>query len=70
MRERRADPHLRVWDLGHLVVDARLPTTGQRASSSYEGEGSITVRHQDTDVVREALDRIVGGVRVELAEEG
>lgn len=57
-------------ELGHLVVNARLPRPGQRASSSYEGEGSITVRHEDTDVVREALDRIITTVRVELVEEG
>ncbi len=55
-------------DVGHLVVDARLPRPGQPSSSSYEGEGFVTVRHEDTDVVREALDRIVGGLRVELVE--
>lgn len=55
-------------DLGHLVVAARLPTLGQPASTSYEGEGSITVRHRDTHVVQEALDRIVTGVRVELVD--
>lgn len=55
-------------EIGHLVVDARLPRPGQPASSSYEGEGFVTVRHQDTDVVRAALDRIVTGLRVELVE--
>lgn len=56
-------------DLGHLVVASRLPRPGQPSSSSYEGEGFITVRHEDSDVVREALDRIVRDVRVELVEE-
>ncbi len=55
-------------DLGHLVVASRLPAAGQPAATSYEGEGFITVRHRDTDVVREALHRIVSGVRVELVE--
>ncbi len=55
-------------DIGHLVVDLKLPQAGQTASSSYEGEGYITVKHPDTDVVRDALRRIVGGVRVELQE--
>lgn len=55
-------------DLGQLIVSARLPQPGQPASSSYEGEGFITVRHQDTGAVREALDRIISGVRVELVE--
>ncbi len=57
-------------DLGDLVVEARLPQMGQPSSSSYEGEGWVTVRHRDTEVVRDALRRIVGGVRVELVEAG
>jgi D-alanine-D-alanine ligase-like ATP-grasp enzyme len=55
-------------EIGHLVVEARLPEPGQPASSGYEGEGYVTVRHPDTDVVRDALRRIVDGVRVELVE--
>lgn len=54
--------------LGDLVVEARLPREGQQASNSYEGEGYITVRHPDSAVVREALDRIVSTVSVELIE--
>jgi hypothetical protein len=56
-------------ELGHLVVDARLPRPGQPASTSYEGEGFVTVRHEDTDVVRAALDRIISGLHVELVED-
>ena len=55
-------------DIGHLVVDVRLPQPGQPASTSYEGEGYVTVRHEDTAVVRAALDRIITGLRVELIE--
>ena len=54
--------------LGHLVVDSRLPQPGQPASTSYEGEGFITVRHPDTAVVQEALDTIISTARVELVE--
>lgn len=54
--------------IGHLVVDARLPRPGQEASTSYEGEGYVTVRHEDTDVVRQALADILAGLRVELVE--
>ena len=54
--------------LGHLVVDAKLPRPGQPASTSYEGEGFVTVRHEDTAVVRAALDRIISELRVELVE--
>lgn len=57
-------------DIGHLVTEARLPRVGQPSSSGYEGEGWVTVRHPDTEVVREALRRIVSGVRVELVEAG
>jgi hypothetical protein len=55
-------------ELGHLVVEARLPQPGQAAVSGYEGEGYVTVRHPETDVVRDALRRIVTGIRVELVE--
>jgi hypothetical protein len=55
-------------DVGQLVVESRLPRPGQHAASDYLGEGYVIVRHPDTEVVREALRRIVGGVRVELLE--
>ena len=41
---------------------------GQPSSSGYEGEGYVIVRDPDTEVVRDALRRIVTGVRVELVE--
>ena len=55
-------------EIGHLVVDSRLPHPGQQASSSYEGEGFVTVRHPDTAVVEEALAVIIATARVELIE--
>ena len=55
-------------ELGHLVVDAMLPRPGQPASTSYEGEGFVTVRHEDTAVVRAVIDRIISELRVELVE--
>jgi biotin carboxylase len=54
--------------LGHLVVEARLPKPGQPAASDYLGEGYVMVRDADTEVVRDALGRIISGVRVELVE--
>jgi len=56
-------------DVGSLVVEARLPRRGQSPSGSYEGEGHVIVRHPDTAVVAEALQRIVSAARVELSEE-
>jgi hypothetical protein len=55
-------------DVGHLVVEARLPQPGQPAGTDYLGEGYVIVRDPDTAVVQHALDRIITGVRVELAE--
>lgn len=54
-------------DLGHLVVEAKLPQPGQPAGDSYEGDGYVIVRDADTDVVVDALRRLVTGLRVELA---
>ncbi len=54
-------------ELGALVVDVKLPRAGQAKSSSYEGEGFVILRHEETAVVAEALQRLVTLVRVELA---
>ena len=53
-------------ELGPLSVEWRLPRPGQARSPSYEGEGYIIVRHPRTEVVEEALGRIITRVRVEL----
>jgi len=55
-------------ELGPLVVEAKLPKPGQPASGTYEGEGYVILRHEDTDAVREGLQRLVQLLRVELAE--
>ncbi len=53
-------------ELGHLVVDFKLPQVGQTPSGSYEGEGYVILRHPETAVVEEGLRRLVSMVRVEL----
>ncbi len=53
-------------EVGDMVVDVKLPSIGQDASGSYEGEGYIIVRHPMTRVVEEAVLRLVSLVRVEL----
>jgi len=55
-------------EIGDLVVESRLPEVGQLASSGYEGEGYVIVRHPDTEVVRDAVRRIITRLRVELVE--
>lgn len=53
-------------ELGHLICDHRLPHLGQHPTGSYEGEGFLIVRHPETRVVRDALQRIISTVRVVL----
>jgi biotin carboxylase len=53
-------------EIGSLVIDARLPTPGQAATGSYEGEGFVILRHPETAVVQQALQRLISVVRVEL----
>jgi hypothetical protein len=54
--------------IGHLVVESRLPRAGEPAGSDYTGQGYVIVRDPDTGVVRDALHRIVNGIRIELVE--
>jgi hypothetical protein len=53
-------------ELGHLVVEAKLPRADQTPSTSYEGDGYVIVRHERTEVVEAALKRIVSLIRVDL----
>lgn len=41
--------------IGALLVDARLPRVGATKSATYTGDGYITVRHPETEVVEDAL---------------
>ncbi len=52
--------------VGHLFTDVRIPRIGQEKGSTYEGEGFIILRHPETEVVREALAKVVSTVRVVL----
>jgi hypothetical protein len=54
-------------ELGSLVVDFKLPTPGQAPTGSYEGDGFVILRHPDTAVVQQALQRLISTVRVELS---
>ena len=48
------------------MVESRLPSAGQLASDSYEGDGYVIIRHPDSAVVEDALRQIVRIVHVEL----
>lgn len=54
-------------ELGHVVVEARLPQLGQGPADTYEGEGYVIVRADTDDEVEAALARLVRELRVELA---
>jgi hypothetical protein len=53
-------------ELRDLVVAARLPQPGQPTSASYEGDGYVIVRHPETAVVEQALERLITTLRIEL----
>ena len=53
--------------VGHLVVEAKLPTVGVPKSDSYEGDGYAIVRAQSTEAVQQALKVIIENVKVHYA---
>jgi biotin carboxylase len=55
-----------VRSVGNLAVEVRLPARGAAPTGTYDGDGYVIVRHPRTEVVREALAKIVGTIRVEL----
>lgn len=46
------------------LVDARWPQPGAPKSATYTGDGFITIRHRDTEVVQQSLRRIAQLVRI------
>jgi len=57
-----------VRELGDLIVDARWPKTGARKSDTYTGDGYITVRHPDTNKVKDALELIRNTITITYSE--
>ena len=55
--------------LGKIVVEANIPESGQKPSGSYEGEGYIIVRHENTEIVENAVKKIIETIHVELTEK-
>jgi hypothetical protein len=39
---------------------------GTRTTGTYDGDGFVLVRHPETQVVEQALERIVSQIRVEI----
>ena len=55
-------------ELGASLVELRLPEKGAAVSTSYEGDGYAIVRHQDTEFVTAAAQKIVKNLRVDVDE--
>ena len=51
--------------LGHLVVESKLPARGTPKSDSYEGDGYVIVRDPDTEVVTAAIKTIIETIGIE-----
>ncbi|MBT8486094.1 MAG: ATP-grasp domain-containing protein [Phycisphaerales bacterium] len=54
-------------EIGRLVVESHLPRPGQPASGTYEGDGYVILRHEETEVVKQAARRLLDLVKVEMA---
>lgn len=54
-------------EVGSLVMEAKLPQIGQPSSPSYEGEGYVLVRHPDTEIVKQALHKLISTIQIEYA---
>jgi formate-dependent phosphoribosylglycinamide formyltransferase (GAR transformylase) len=52
-------------DSRELIVDARLPAPGDPPTGTYEGDGFVIVRADETAAVESALAEIVGKIRLE-----
>jgi formate-dependent phosphoribosylglycinamide formyltransferase (GAR transformylase) len=55
-------------ELGDVLVETRLPTSGTPAAGGYEGDACILLRHPDTEVVRRGLAEVLKLIEVELGE--
>jgi len=53
-------------EIAGLAVEVKLPKPGQSTSGTYDGDGYVIVRHPETKVVRNALERIVQAIEVEV----
>jgi len=54
--------------LGELLVEFRLPQIGAPKSATYTGDGYITLRHPETNVVEAALQLIAEQVRISYSQ--
>ncbi|MDB4941943.1 MAG: Carbamoylphosphate synthase large subunit protein [Labilithrix sp.] len=53
--------------VGNLVAEANLPNVGAMKSDTYEGDGYVIIKHEDTEVVKRALKLVIETVKVHYA---
>lgn len=56
-------------ELGNQLVDVRWPRIGAPKSATYTGDGFVTLRHSDTDVVQRSLRRIAQLVKITYSSD-
>ncbi|MFT4540815.1 MAG: formate-dependent phosphoribosylglycinamide formyltransferase (GAR transformylase) [Planctomycetota bacterium] len=53
-------------ELGSVMIESKIPAIGTPASSSYEGEGYVLLRHTDSEIVERGLSLVLKTLRVDL----
>ena len=56
-------------EFSDMIVDARWPRIGARKSATYTGDGYLTVRHPETAVVQNVLQRIAQSVKITYSSD-
>jgi phosphoribosylaminoimidazole carboxylase (NCAIR synthetase) len=54
--------------VGKWIMEAKLPQLGATKADTYEGDGYVIVRHENTDAVRVMLKKIIETIKVHYAE--
>lgn len=53
--------------VGRHVVESRLPVVGAMKADTYEGDGYVIARHEDTEVVKAVMKTIIETIKVECS---
>jgi hypothetical protein len=53
----------------NLLVDVRWPRIGANKSATYTGDGFVTVRHQHTETVQDALRGIAQSIKITYSSD-
>jgi hypothetical protein len=56
-------------DIRDMIADVCWPRVGARKSATYTGDGYLTIRHRDTEVVQQALRSIAQLVRITYSSD-